>query len=151
VSVRPFLQYREDVARGILEPGYRRSTAIARDPLRVSLEVRQIVRFELDAARLQLVDRDLYVAYREVEDREGRRLVVWLRIDENPIATANVDLETFGTVRNLETKFVPVKRPCLFDVIDGKARERARFGEKGCVFSSTSQPGCGVFKQLAAI
>ena len=82
--------HRENIPRGILEPGDPAGWSVAIDSLLVLIEA--VVTLEGHALRRELVDRCLHVADREVEDRVVRRCEVGLRIDED-LTVAELELK----------------------------------------------------------
>src|SRR2546429_2378601 len=79
------LEDRQDVARRVLEPGDVGAAAggdAARDPEMVG---HAGILLELDAFVLQILDGLIDVVHRKIENRERRRLVLLLRVDQDPV------------------------------------------------------------------
>ena len=109
------LHHRKNIARGIFEPGNRRSVP-AHDAFLVGLQVTLIVTLESDATFCQLVDRTIDILYREIEDGKRRRNMIGLRINEDIIAAGQMQCEQAMIFRRLQSQCSVVKLLLLTDV-----------------------------------
>src|SRR4029079_17185297 len=114
------LEDRHDVAGRVLEPCDRRSLRAARDALVVLLEVG--IPLHPDACGDQAVDRSIDIGHREIKDREIRRSVVGLRVDQDGRRPAEVKLEQslFARIADVEPERIAVEGPRGLDVGDGE-------------------------------
>ena len=113
----------EVVARGVVEPGDV-VTGTVKDTPPVLLEPG--VPLEHDSTCLEVVDGGLDVVDGKVEDREGRRLVVWLRVHERTVHAVNLQPEwTAGgqRTRDVQTENFREKRSGGFEVGDRETGE----------------------------
>src|SRR6185369_6941793 len=117
------LEHRDDIAGRVLEPGDRRSLRATRDPLLVLLEVG--IPLHPDPGRDEAVDGGIDIGHREIEDREVRRGMVGLRVDQDGRGAAEMELEQapFARVADIEPEGVAVEGPRGLDIRDGEAGE----------------------------
>src|SRR3954447_11964997 len=99
-------EHREDVARGVLEPGDG-VAGLAGDAPLVLTEVR--ISLEDDPRGDELVDGRFDVVDREVQHRERRRLVVRLRVDDPAAATREADAEQAVVLGHVEAEGLAVE------------------------------------------
>ena len=92
-----------------------------------------VVALHPDPGLAQVADRPLDVGDVDVQDREGRRLVVGLRVDEDRRAARAVDLEDAGllAIANVQPERRAVEAPRLVGVLDGEAAEDRAVLEHG--------------------
>src|SRR3954453_13459659 len=125
-SRRPLfvLDDRDDVPERVLEPGDRHAAA-AQDPVLVGDDRVFVVLLHPDAGPVQIADCRLDVGDVDVQDGEGRRLVIGLRVDEDRCAARPMDLEDarFVPVADVQPERRAVEASRLVGVLHGEAAE----------------------------
>lgn len=90
-----------------------------------------VVSKEANAAGTELIDDTVYVIDNEVEERERRGYVIWLRVDQNVAASRQVEPENGvvvagGLERSLEAELLLVEVLSLPHFAYGEAEYRSR-------------------------
>jgi rod shape-determining protein MreB and related proteins len=115
------LEHRQDVARGVLEPGDVRSAGPVDAPVVLA---HPLVPFQLHAAADQLVHGRVDVVHDEVQDRVVGRHVIGLGVHQRVPAARQVQPEQPVLDRRVEAKRLAVERPGRLQVVDGEPAER---------------------------
>ena len=111
----------ENVPCGILEPG-NGGTISTHNAFLVRLETGQIIDLEADPSPHQFIDRKIDILHREIQNGKGSWNMVGLWINENIIATGEVQREDAVRFRNVQAECSSIEFSCLGNVSPSKNR-----------------------------
>src|SRR5713226_9492270 len=95
------LENGQNIAGGVFEPRYH-GTSAAENSSFVRFEIGLVIDLKADTALRELVHRFVHIVHREIEDGEGCRSMVRLRVNQDRGAARKVQVQQAIRFRNLQ-------------------------------------------------
>src|SRR3569833_1522709 len=124
ISLVLFLQYRNEIPRRVLEPGYFFGThsISMKDPLLIRLQF-PLIMFEPDPCRRQLIHSLFHIPDLEIQDGKCGGYMILLRVNKYPLPVRQIKVKPFRLLLYIKTQFVVIEVFGLLQVIDRKSAE----------------------------